>query len=506
MANVGKSSFKENSLFNFLSQIIVFAIAFLCIPHLISSIGNERFGLLSLLWMFVGYFTFLDFGIGQATVKFVSEKIAANQPDSAVNIVRSSIKFSFVLSIIGCILIYVATLLDVQRFLGISPALYNETKQSLYVLTLCLPAVLLQGTLRAIPLAFNRFELVNGITSIGGFLQWFGSLCVVLLGGNFFGIIVLTVVVRYAVLFLYCWLNIKLLPEVIRPNNSETISRQILSYGGWYSVSQILAPLLLLFERFIITSLLSLAWVTFYTVPADAVMKLLIIPMSLATTLFPTISGNWISEQGKEQSKQQYLLSIKYTFLLLLPILFTVLVFNAEILQLWVGEEFSRMSSGALTFFSIGILFHSLAQFPSVTLLGIGRPDYNAKLLLIEFPIYLILCYVATSKFGIVGTAFLWCIRVCVEMIYLFAITHKHLFSVRYSFDFSYIWKALGLLFVSGVLLFIAKSYSSLVFSYVLATGIFMLMYSWGLWFLVFDENDKNQFFVLKSKLLFSNK
>ena len=40
--------------------------ALAAMPFLIRAIGQERLGVLSLIWVIVGYFSFLDMGLGRA--------------------------------------------------------------------------------------------------------------------------------------------------------------------------------------------------------------------------------------------------------------------------------------------------------------------------------------------------------------------------------------------------------------------------------------------------------
>src|SRR5947207_922717 len=105
MAWVGTRSFSRNSIFNFLTQAIIIIIGFISVPYIISKLGSERFGLLSILWLFIGYFNFFDLGIGQATVKFLSEAIAKKQLQHAANLIRSSLKLGIMLGVVGCIIV-----------------------------------------------------------------------------------------------------------------------------------------------------------------------------------------------------------------------------------------------------------------------------------------------------------------------------------------------------------------------------------------------------------------
>ena len=56
-------------------------MALFTIPFLIKGLGEEKFGILSLAWVVIGYFSLFDFGIGRTLTKIVAEKIGLEEID-----------------------------------------------------------------------------------------------------------------------------------------------------------------------------------------------------------------------------------------------------------------------------------------------------------------------------------------------------------------------------------------------------------------------------------------
>lgn len=63
----------RNTLLNLIGQGLPLVVAVVTIPFIIQGLGIERFGLLSLAWVVLGYFAIFDLGLGRATTKFVAE-------------------------------------------------------------------------------------------------------------------------------------------------------------------------------------------------------------------------------------------------------------------------------------------------------------------------------------------------------------------------------------------------------------------------------------------------
>lgn len=65
----------RNTLWNLLGQGAPLLAAVFAIPVLVAKLGTERFGVLSLIWMAIGYFSVFDLGLGRALTQLVAGKL-----------------------------------------------------------------------------------------------------------------------------------------------------------------------------------------------------------------------------------------------------------------------------------------------------------------------------------------------------------------------------------------------------------------------------------------------
>ena len=65
-------------------------VAVIALPFIVRGLGTDRFGLLSLAWVILGYFTIFDLGLGRATTKYVAEALGKDEGDQIPEIVKSS--------------------------------------------------------------------------------------------------------------------------------------------------------------------------------------------------------------------------------------------------------------------------------------------------------------------------------------------------------------------------------------------------------------------------------
>ncbi|HEB36043.1 hypothetical protein LCGC14_1197630 [marine sediment metagenome] len=411
----------RNTILNFIGQVIPLLVGVITIPFIIRGLGIERFGLLSLAWVVLGYFTIFDLGLGRATTKYVAEMLGKGEEDQVSHLVWTAVTVQAILGVVGALVLFGITPLLVKHILNIPPELVGEAKDTFYLLTLSIPIVLISGSFRGALEAAQRFELINAVKCPASTLTFLLPLVGLLLGFHLPGIVALILVVRFGVLLTFFVMNLRIFP---RSRKYSGFFARLFAYGKWVTITSIVGPVLVYLDRFMIGSILSMAAIAYYSVPYEAVTRLWIIPASLTTTLFPAFSA---LEGAKDRQRLGYLFarSLKYVLLVLGAVVLVIGLFAKEILQIWLGADFAIKSTLVLQILAFGVLINSLAHIPSALLRGVGRPDLPAKFHLLELPLYIGVVWFLISQWGIAGAAVAWTLRIALDALLLFGATFK---------------------------------------------------------------------------------
>ena len=62
-----------SALWSLAAQVIPAIAGVAAIPFIVRGLGVERFGVLTLAWVVIGYFSLFDLGLGRAITKFAAE-------------------------------------------------------------------------------------------------------------------------------------------------------------------------------------------------------------------------------------------------------------------------------------------------------------------------------------------------------------------------------------------------------------------------------------------------
>lgn len=409
----------RNTLFNLIGQGAPMVIALFAIPLLIKGLGTDRFGVLTLAWVVVGYFSLFDFGLGRALTKVVAEKLGTGRQREIPAVVWTTLSLMIAFGFLGGVIFVACAHWIVQDVLKVPDILKAETVNSFYLLAFSIPIVISTAGLRGILEAQQRFELVNVVRFIMGAFTYLGPLLVLPFSQSLFAVVGVLVAGRILTWLAHLFFCFSTMPEL---RQSFTIDRAVIKplihFGSWMTVTNIVGPLMVYLDRFIIGALLTVSAVAYYTTPYEVVTKLWIIPGAMVGVLLPAFSASFAHDRAV--TSKLFGRVVKYIFLIMFPIALVIVTFAKEGLELWLGSEFARNSAPVLQWLAAGVFINSMAQVSFILLQGAGRPDLTAKIHLLELPFYLVGVWWLTGIYGIDGAAAAWTGRVTVDALFLF--------------------------------------------------------------------------------------
>lgn len=475
------TSITKNTIYNLLGYGIPMVLAIVVLPFLIDGLGTERYGVLSLSWMVIGYFSFFDFGIGKSLTKIIAEKIGKDDSNQIPDFFWLSFFFMLAISLL-LVFILLFFVPSIVNLFNISKELYPETLKTFYLLVLSIPLVTTTAGLRGTLEAYQKFGTINIIRTFLGVFTFLGPLICLIFTNSLFWIILFLVVIRIVVWLLYLRLCFKVdysIGENIRLNFK--LVKPLFKFSAWITVANVVGPLIINVDRYLIGILISLTAVAYYSTPYDVITKLLLIPNALVIVLFPVFSASYV--KNLDISLKLFNNGVKYIFITLYPVVFLIIAFSYHGLLIWLGPEFAKESSLILKLLAIGILFNSIAYIPFNFFQGVGRPNIPAIMNLIELPIYIFIMWVSIEKWGINGAACVWLLRIIIDTAIIFFIAYWK-FDIRYESKksiFSILIASLCLV----VPIFFSNIYFNIIYS-IVCLSIFIYI-TWK-YFISFEE------------------
>lgn len=416
----------RNTIWNLIGNGAPMVVAVFCIPILIRALGRDRFGVLTLAWALIGYASLFDLGLGRALTQLVAKKLGTGKDHEVPALFWTSVLLMLLLGLMGAAALLGISPWLVHHALKIPEALQSETLLAFYLLGLSVPVVITTAGLRGLLEAHQRFKLINALRIPMGVFTFLGPLLTLPFSKSLVPVVATLVGGRIVACMAHLLLCFHVLPV---PRQRFTWERAavgpLLRFGGWMTVSNVISPLMVTLDRFLIGALVSMTAVAYYATPYEVVTKFWLLSGALMGVMFPAFSTSFA--QDRDRTALLFGRSVKSLLLILFPIMLCTVVLAQDGLKLWLGPEFAQNSFRVLQWLAVGVFLNSLAHVPSALLQGVGRPDLTAKLHLIELPVYMGLLWWLIGARGIEGAAIAWTARVTVDALFLFGLARRFL-------------------------------------------------------------------------------
>ncbi|MCF0042526.1 flippase [Dyadobacter fanqingshengii] len=455
--------FIQNISWNLLGAIFPLIVSIYAIPKLIAGYGDVRFGLLTLIWSIIGYFSIFDFGMGRALTKLVAERLGTEKEDELPDLTLTSVFLIGLMGIVAGIVLILSSKAILSNFLHIDGALLEESQKALQILALALPTVVLQAGIIGLLEAHNEFKAISTIRLFLGLFNFLGPVVALYWSNDLYIVTLILAAARIISTGLY--LNRCFSLNILTFRNARIkflYCKYLFRYGAWVTVSNVISPLMVQLDRFIIGSFISVSKIAYYTVPADAINKLSVAPTALISVMFPTFANVWGSSKREYGSSLFWRTSV-VMLNAILPVCVIFVLFAHEGLNLWLGKTFAIESTAIVQFLAIGFLLNSLARVPHALLQSVGRPDITAKLHIIELPLYLLALWLLLSDWGVQGAAIAWSFRMFIDFFLLLYISGKTLPEVKPACNKILIVTLLAIVPIIGTMLITALTWKIII-------------------------------------------
>jgi len=422
----GGRTLVRGAAWNLLGQSLPVIAAFLFVPLLVRGLGVERFGILSLAWMLIGYFSLFDLGMGGALTRMVSERLASGRQDEVPALVWTSLALTCAMGLVGTLVVSSIAPWLVGDVLKVPAAFRAETVGLLEVLAFSLPVITGTAALSGTLAAQQRFGVLNAIRIPMGIFTYGGPLLVLPFGASLVPIALVLAAGRGVAGVVHLAACLATTPGMRGTVRLERrLVRPLASFGGWMTVTSAVGPLMVYMDRFLIGGMLSMAMVAYYTTPYDLTSRMWILSLPVVAVLFPAFAA--CSRTDPPRAARLFDWGLRTVALLLFPAALLLATFAAEILRFWLGPDFAAQGATVLRLLAIGMFVNGLAQVALALVQGSGRPDLGARLHLVELPLYLAAVWLLIRAHGIEGAAMAWLGRVAVDAIALFLLAARRL-------------------------------------------------------------------------------
>lgn len=419
-------SIARGTLLNLAGHVAPLVAALVAVPVLVAALEPARFGFVSIAWVIVGYFGLFDLGLGRALTRVIAERAGTPRDAELPGLARTALLLLFGIGIaMGCLLALIASWVCTS-LLRLPEGLQAEAVSASQVLAVCLPFVTLTAALRGVLEAGQRFGWVNALRIPLGVLTFLLPMAVAIRTPDLVSLCLALAVLRVIGAVAHWVVCARLYPALVGFGVPRWQGlKELFGYGLWLTVSNVVGPLMVYLDRFVIGALASVAAVAYYTAPYEVVTRLWLVPAALTGVLFPVFAASHLADP--DRTRRVYRKGLLALTAVMLPLALVVGASAGLWLEIWLGAEYAREGLRVAQILCAGVFFNSVAHLPFSLLQAAGRADLTAKLHLAELPLYIAALAWLVPAHGIAGAALAWAGRCIVDAGLLFMLARSRL-------------------------------------------------------------------------------
>ncbi|WP_337188866.1 flippase [Phenylobacterium sp.] len=413
-------SVKRHAGYNLIGSLVPIALSLLTVPLYLKLVGPDRYGVLAIAWILLGYFGLFDMGLGRATsFRIASLREAPREARAAA--LWSALCVNVGMGVAGGFVLWGVAGFFFQNVLKTPDALRPEIMAGVPLLATAVPIATLTGVLSGALQGREKFLETNAISVVSTALFQLLPLSVAYFHGPDLPFLLAAAIgARLAAIVALGYRAHAELLKGLRPRFEKAEIPQLLKFGGWANLTSIIGPVLIIADRFAIGGVLGSAALAIYTVPFQLAQRIAIVPGALVNALFPRMTAS--DPQRRDVLARR---STQTLACIVSPIVLVGVLLLEPFLGIWVGPEIGGQAAPAGRLLFLGYWANAFALVPFIFLQASGRPDLPPKMHLIEIPIYLGCLYWAMSHMGLIGCAMVFAGRCMLDYVLLAAVSGR---------------------------------------------------------------------------------
>lgn len=407
----------RHTIYNLAGSLVPIAVLIVTVPLYLRVVGLDRYGVLSVCWLLLGYFNLFDLGLGRAMAQRLASLPLA---DDAVRnrIFWTAMTISAGLSVMAMAVFVPVAGYGLAQLKFESADLYAEIGDALPLLAIALPIGIVQSGLIGALEGRRAFLHINLIISLGTVATTsLPLLAAYLVGPQLSNLLLVSVCARLGTVLLLIFASARVVPVGAPTRPARRELKGLLAFGGWATVSSVIGPLLVFWDRFVIGAMISAAAVAVYVVPFNLISQVQVLPNALTGALFPRLA-----EVAAAHAKALTEEATAILLTIVTPITLAALLLTEPFMDLWLGAEVSGVAAPIAFILLSGFWANSLARIPAAELLARGRPRLLALAHVCELVPYAGVLFVAIWLWGVEGAALTWSLRCMADAIILGAL------------------------------------------------------------------------------------
>ncbi|MEK6153519.1 oligosaccharide flippase family protein [Flavobacteriaceae bacterium 3-367] len=345
------SQLKKGAFLNYTTIILTNLVGLLLTPFIIRQLGNEEFGLYTLIGAFVGYISILDFGLTNTVVRFVAKYRAEKDRKGEENFLATTM---VIYSIISFLVLIIGTIcyLNIENIFAdsLTPDQIEKAKIMFAILVFTLSIGLPAGAFEGICFGYEQFVFPKSAKIIRYLVRSALVVALLLMGGKAVSMVILDASLNLILIIVTITFVFKKLKVRFKLHEySLALPKRIFSYSVWIFVFVLVGQFQWRVGQMVLGVVANTTMVAIFAVGVMLGTYYGAFSTAISGVFLPRATQMTVANASSEELTNMMIKIGRLSFIVLMYILGAFILYGKQFVLLWVGESYNDSWIIALT-------------------------------------------------------------------------------------------------------------------------------------------------------------
>lgn len=380
-------------------------------PYMLHCLGQNEYGLYSIVASVIAYLTLLDFGFGSAITRYAARTIATGKKDDEWRLYGMFISaytlIGILVSAVGLILYFNIDKMFDRTMTGEE---IEQAKIMMGLMVLNLAATFPLSVFGSIVNAYEKFVFQRVINISRIILSTFTLVLVLSIGYKAVAMVIIQTIFSIGSLianWLYCKYRLRI--RIIFRNFNYILLKDILIFSWWNFVGAIVDRLYWNTGQFILGIYCGTVAVAIYSVAFTLFHLYLSMSTALNSVLLPRITILATNKNNDKHISDLFIKTGRLQFCVLCLILCGFALFGKAFIQLWAGQDYEQSFFVALLFF-VATFVPLIQNVGLSVIMARGKLKFRSMTYFVISIVTVLGEILVAQRYGVIGCA--WAIAI----------------------------------------------------------------------------------------------
>ncbi|WP_300855699.1 lipopolysaccharide biosynthesis protein [uncultured Clostridium sp.] len=335
---------KVGAALSYVSLAVGNIIGILYTPIMLRLLGQSEYGLYNLSNSIIGYLGVLDFGIGNAVIRYTAKYKALEDRESESNLYGM---FIIIYSILAVLVIIAGSFFVMNTHLFFSSSLTaTEMRRIQLMMALMIFNLAISfpfGIFGAIITAHEKFIFPKIVAIIRQILNPFIMIPLLLLGYKSLGMTVVTTCLNLLFIWVNCYYCFKILKIKVKFKKMDfSLLKEIVGYSSFIFLNMIVDKIYWSTDQFILGSIRGTVAVAVYSVGSTLNQYYMNFSTAISGVFLPKVTKMVTKNVTNEELSNLFIRTGRIQFIILSYILCGFILVGQDFISFWAGEGYEQ--------------------------------------------------------------------------------------------------------------------------------------------------------------------